>query len=360
VPAILLIDDDADLLHELSEQIRTELPEEHGIIRTWQPTAEGAPPLEQLATNVGDDIVLVVTDFDLSRTRSGILGDSIIRWCQRRALPAALYTRGDQAQVPAVPDLFELKIPRDRLVGRYIADLYRGFVDVNTAIGPVIQDHEARSPAAVLAQALGNPDLEYELAQYTVRLGDTSGALTTLVRQTAPREAEPPAPSPTEIRKVLTYVLGHLMVNAILPYPGPLLPIAALCGYIGTTSNEAATLASVFEDAAYGGPFGSLDRIFWRLKVDDIIEQQLPPQEAHESYVIRRRAVERTLGRELERHECTRCGGVNGGFFCPFTRRAVCERGDCSTASTSWLPLGATACRIEAEFFEEWAPLLGY
>jgi hypothetical protein len=356
----LLIDDNDELLRGLEEQIGAELPPEEGIVRVWQPTAEGAPPLEQLETHVRDDVVLVVTDFDLSRTRSGILGDSIIRWCQRRALPAALYTRGDQAQVPAVPDLFELKIPRDTPPGKYIAELYRGFVDVNTAVGPVIRDFEARSPASVLAQVLGDADLEYELAQYTVRLGDTSGALTTLVRQTAPREAEPPAPSTAEIQRVLAYVLGHLMVNAILPYPGPLLSMAALCGYIGTAPEEAATLARVFAKAAYRGPFGSLDQTFWRSKVDTEIGELLSPEEPHESYVIRRRAVEQAVDRELAPHECLRCSGINGGFFCPFTRRPVCERGDCSTASTSWLPPGATACRIEMDFFEEWAPLLGY
>lgn len=195
MPAILLVDDDPDVLRELGEQIRAELPPDEGVVREWQPTADGGSPLQQLAANVGDDVTLVVTDFDLSRTRSGILGDSIIRWCQRRALPAALYTRGDQTQVPAVPDLFELKIPRSVSPGRYIAKLFRGFVDMRLAIEPVIRDNEARSPASVLAQALGDPNLEYEFAQYTIRLGDTSGALTTLVSQTAPREADPAMPS---------------------------------------------------------------------------------------------------------------------------------------------------------------------
>lgn len=150
------------------------------------------------------------------------------------------------------------------------------------------------------------------------------------------------------------------MVNAVLPYPGPLLSMAALCGYVGTTPKESDILARVFANALYQGPFGSLEEIYWRSRADDIIDSLLPPGEEHEPYVIRRRAVERAVGHELDTHECTRCGGVNGGFFCPFTRRAVCERGDCSTASTSWLPLGATACRIESDFFEEWAPLLGY
>jgi hypothetical protein len=134
----------------------------------------------------------------------------------------------------------------------------------------------------------------------------------------------------------------------------------ALCGYVGTTAEEVEVLADVFADASYVGPFSGVDRIYWRYKVDEIIARNLVPGVESEVYRIRRYAVEQAIGRPLARHECKRCEGVNGGFYCPFTKRPVCERADCSEGSNSWLPLGATACRIEIDFFEEWAPVLGF
>ena len=59
---------------------------------------------------------------------------------------------------------------------------------------------------------------------------------------------------------------------------------------------------------------------------------------------------------------CTRdgCGGTKGGFSCPFTRRAVCERVDCSSTASSWVPSGAYACRVERDSLRgERAPILG-
>jgi hypothetical protein len=359
MPAIVLIDDDPDVLRGLGMQVGEALRDGEATIREWQPNADG-PPLEELARIIGDDTALVVTDYDLSKTKSGILGDSVVRWCQRNIIPAALYTRGDHADMPSIPDLFELKLTRNESAGHYIAQLYRGFVATDRAVSTIIRDEALRSPASVLAHVVGEPNLEFEFAQYAVRLGDSSGALTTRVRRTAPADAHPPVPDKAEVRRVLSYVLGHLMVNAVIRYPGPMLPIAALCAYIGTTLNEAEVLNDLFADARYDGPFGSLDRIYWRTKVDAVLEGLIPPDVESDPNIIRRRAVEAAVERTLDRHGCPRCGGVNGGFFCPFTAHAVCERGDCSTASNSWLPPGATACRIELDFFDEWAPLLGF
>jgi hypothetical protein len=361
VGKILLIDDQPAVLDELHERIRAELLEHEAEIEKWLPGGTGSGPLSQLKEKVGNDTVLVVTDWDLTMSKAGVYGDTLVGWCKRQAIPAALYSRGgDLGDPTAKPDLFELKIPRGEEAGRHIAEMYRGFKDLAAAIDQGVGQHPARGPATVLAAILGEPDLEHEFAQYTLQIGDASGALTTLVMKTAPPNAQPAAPGEVEIRRVLTYVLGHLLLNAILPYPGPLLPMSALCGYVGTTEAEGDALAGLFEHASYVGPFRGLDSIFWRHKVDAIIEGLLEAGTESEAYLIRRHAVERAVERQLARHGCERCGGVNGGFYCPFTKRAVCARSDCSTGSNSWLPLGATACRIELSFFEEWAPLLGF
>jgi hypothetical protein len=360
VGKILLIDDQPAVLDELRERISAELPEYEAAVETWLPRETESGPLSDLKEKVGDNTVLVVTDWDLTMSKAGVYGDTLVAWCQREAIPAALYSRGDLIDPTAKPDLFQLKIPRGDEAGRHIAEMYRGFKELAAAIDRVVDQHPARGPANVLAVILGEPDLEHEFAQYTLQIGDSSGALTTRVMKTAPSDAYPPAPGQVEIRRVLTYVLGHLFLNAILPKPGPLLPMPALCGYVGTTDAESEALSAVFADALYTGPFRGLDLIYWRYKVDEIIESLLLAGTESEAYRIRRDAVEHAIDRPLARHECKRCGGVNGGYYCPFTKRAVCERSDCSTGSNSWLPLGATACRIEMDFFEEWAPVLGF
>lgn len=358
---ILLIDDQQAVLDELRDRIRAELPEHEARIEAWLPRGETEPdPLSALKEKVGNDTVLVVTDWDLTISKAGVYGDTLVAWCKRQAIPAALYSRGDIRDPTEKPDLFEVKIPRGEKDGWHIAQVYRGFEGLATAIDQVVWQHPTRGPATVLANILGEPDLEHEFAQYALQLGDASGALTTRVMKTAPANAHPARPSDVEIRRVLTYVLGHLLLNSVFAYPGPLLPMPALCGYVGTTAAEVEALAEVFADASYTGPFSSLKRIYWRYRVDEIIERNLAPGVESEVYNIRRNAVEHAIGRPLALHECERCGGINGGFYCPFTKRPVCERADCSEGSNSWLPLGATACRIEMDFFEEWAPVLGF
>lgn len=356
---ILIIDDDADLLAKLVSDVRSEFPIDSATVHSWSPSGTDGPALEKLKQVMGGDTSLVVTDYDLSLGRAGILGDSIIRWCQRQAIPAALYTRGNTGDVPVVPDLFELKIPRES-AGRYVAELHRGFQSLRESVLETLKQETARSPAAVLALVLGQPDLEHEFARYAVRLGGSSGALTTRVQKTAPADADPPAPEPAEIGQVMSYLLGHLMVNAVLRYAGPLLSLDALCGYIGTSTDESGELEALFTPALYAGPFADLGKFYWRHLIDQRLEEVLSDDTDVNLYTIRRLAVEEILDRKLQTHGCPRCFGQNGGFFCPFTNRPVCERGDCSTASNSWLPPGAHLCRIEMDFFEEWAPLLGF
>jgi len=96
-------------------------------------------------------------------------------------------------------------------------------------------------------------------------------------------------------------------------------------------------------------------------KVQAVLEG-LEAGEAAENATVgemNRAALEKQLGAVLPRHGCTRCQGQNGGFYCPFTKRAVCLRSDCSVGSNGWIPPGARLCRIEKDYFDEWSPLLG-
>lgn len=354
---ILLIDDDDAVLSDLKRSVVDAVEGEVTVV-TWQPIYKNVR--EAFDEVVGSDTDLVVTDYDLSRNEGGVFGDTITGWCQERAIPAALYARRIPPDSPNPSDLFELKIKRDKNMGQTIAALHQGFTRMRTRVSSTLDGDGPKSPAGVLASVLEAPNLEYEFAPYLQGLGESGGALTSLVQRTAPPGPEGQTPAGDRMRRLLSYVLGHVMVNSILRYPGPLLKLRALCAYLGTSDEEGGALVQILGEARYHGPFSSLEPLHWRLGVDDFLEPFLPTEGDVNPLVVRRQAAERALERQLATHECARCDGVNGGFYCPFTHRAVCERADCSIGSSSWIPTGATACRIELDFFEEWAPLLGF
>lgn len=172
-------------------------------------------------------------------------------------------------------------------------------------------------------------------------------------------------PGADDIVQILTYVLGHVLHNAILKFPGPILSGEALCSYVSTSEAEITPLRKIFAQAVYGGPFGGEAQYFWREDVDNILETigaAVADQEFESFGDFNRAAVEANLLRPLAVHTCARdgCGGRKGGFLCPFTHRPVCERADCSVSASSWIPQGAQLSRVERDFYDEWAPLLGF
>jgi hypothetical protein len=152
-------------------------------------------------------------------------------------------------------------------------------------------------------------------------------------------------------------------LNAVLRFPGPILSSRALAAYVGSGEPEELVIGDLFSEAQYSGPFSGLARYFWLSKVDEKLRELISalPQgfNAETHGEMNREALELHLGRKLTRHDCPRCAGQNGGFLCPFTRRTVCQRPDCSVGSNSWVPPGAKLCRVERDFYEEWAPILG-
>lgn len=182
---------------------------------------------------------------------------------------------------------------------------------------------------------------------------------------------------------MLTYLVGHVLLNAVLAYPGPLLRGDALCAYLAVGDQSRALVEELFKEARYDGPFSTAASYFWRHKIDATIERlsAAPDVDAcidrdiqaygeddfgvgdfHRCVVeaaLNRTRVDDGKSMDIQRHDCSRCDGRKGGYWCPMTRRAVCERDACSVAGSRWVPPGAELCRIERDFHDEWAPILG-
>jgi hypothetical protein len=361
-PSIVVIDDDEELLGKLRDALENDLVNDGVVVRTWKPD-EGENPVEEFGRLVDEDTVLVVTDYDLTKNgMTGMFGVSIVSWCQARSIPVGDFSRANLTTLPKEPALFELRVPSDiDEAARYSTTMFRGFRTLRDELaGDAVDLNAARSPAQVLAAVLGRPQQESQFALYMSLLGAANASLLDNLRAALdPNEVV----STTEKERLLAYVLGHVLANAVLRYPGPILSEAALCAYVATTKDEAAAVGGLFRDALYGGPFSVGANYYWRADVDGVIERESAAIAEGASFDssggFNRAVAEKVLDRPLAKHECTRCGGVDGGYLCPFTGRAVCERGDCSVAANSWIPAGADAARIERDFYEEWAPLLG-
>jgi hypothetical protein len=361
LPAILLIDDHQDVLDSLRTALALKLEEVPVQINVWLPSEDDGDPIQKLDSLIGSTTVLVATDYDLTSKVRGFFGLSVVGRCQKQLVPVGDFSRGHIDALPKEPSLFELRVPNtDDEGASFIASTFQGFVMLATALsGGNGLISSKLSLAAVLSTLLGKPDLENQFALYMSRLGASNSSILDRLREFA----GPGQPTVEEKRRLLVYVLGHVLCNAVLKYPGPILSSKALAAYCATTETECEALDVLFPEAKYSGPFGQYSKFYWRDEVDSKLEQLAANVDAGSASSFaeyNRRVVEFAVGRQLASHGCPRCDGKLGGFWCPFTNRPVCMREDCSVPTTSWIPQGAQLCRVERDFYDEWAPLLGF
>ena len=358
--AILVIDDEREKLRSLAARVRDRV--DMAEVREWCP-GENEDLSDAFEREVGKDTVLVVTDYDLTKAVKGLFGHSVVAWCRNQFIPVGDFSRGHRDALSTEPDLFELRVPRiEAEAVVYIARIFDGFRRIREGIEAHPELLSAgRSPAQVLAALLHREDLESQLGPYLSRPGLFNSFL--LDTLTGGEQGQRDATA-AEKARLLTYILGHVLENAVLKYPGPILAGGPLCAYLAASPNDIEKVAGLFERARYIGPFDGGETLYWRDEVDTVIEEMASKFEVDDAEYksfgdYRRAVIGKVLGGSLAKHDCERCNGEKGGFWCPFTRRAVCERGDCSSTASSWVPSGAYACRVERVFFDEWSPILG-
>lgn len=357
---VLLIDDEREKLESMVSQLRKRL--DSATVRSWCPQ-EGENPSEVFQDLVGDETAIVVTDYDLTTGVKGLFGHTVVGWCRSRFVPVGDFSRGHRDALATEPDLFELRVPRDeREAIAHIVSMFNGFNRIREAIeqDPALLC-SGSNPAQVLARLLDRENLESQLGPYLSKPGLFNS---TLLDALAGGEHDDRDTSAEEKTRLLTYILGHVLVNAIMKYPGPILAEGPLCAYLSMSPEITDKLWVLFREAAYSGPFDGGERLFWRDDVDATVEHLAIEHNVDDSSLgsfgdYHRAVIEQALGGPLPTHGCTRCDGTKGGFWCPFTKRAVCERNDCSSSASSWVPAGAFACRVERSFFDEWSPILG-
>lgn len=360
---ILLIDDQDRYVTPLAEALRQRLGDA-GQVVSWVPSDSDNPleRFEELLTT--HDVRLVVTDYDLTQGQLGFFGSTVVDWCQKKAIPVGDFSRGHASSLAEEPNMFELRVPLDSDAStvNYIHSVFLGFTAIREAINSTVDLSKQRSPAAVAAAILGVPRLESQFAQYGIRYGGANSALIDSVTSTASPAI---VPERDLVARLLTYITGHLLVNAILRFPGPLMDEQALCAYLAVAPTELPKFRQYFDSATYRGPFAGMKSFLWTHAVDDVLangDDRISDDDNFTSTgAHNRRRLEILLGTKLARHtQCEeRCLGEEGGFLCPFTKRPVCQRADCSVVSNAWIPAGARLARFEKGFYDEWSPILG-
>ena len=124
--------------------------------------------------------------------------------------------------------------------------------------------------SSAFARLLGRPKLDDQFALYMTWLGTANSAL---LQRLSDFGSASKAPTDDEKIRVLTYVLGHVLLNSILKFPGPLLSSEALCAYVGAGNAESNVLDHVFLDCRYTGPFNESALYYWREDVDVIFDE---------------------------------------------------------------------------------------
>ena len=263
-PRLLLIDDDAGQLGELRKEIEKLLAGGRTVdIDVWQP-AKGEVIRDKLVEKLNVRPTLVVTDHDLTEGGpAGMMGGSVISWCRAHAIPVGDYSRKLQDELEE-PELFDFRFPSEPdAAAVFIVDILNGFDDLAHALATRDPATDADSWSLTLATLLGREGAASSFSLYSVRTGAShAGIIERLTNQLEEAEAR---------RLLATYVLGHLLYNGILRYPGPILSDLALCSYLAVADERVNTVAGLFEVARYQGPFGSGLRFFWQEDVDDAL-----------------------------------------------------------------------------------------
>lgn len=363
---ILLIDDDQEWLEGLAKALSATLKTDDVTVLTWVPRQSEMPMNVFDAFLTENDVRLVVTDYDLTKHgQTGFFGATVVDWCQAKAIPVADFSRFNASSLAQEPNLFELRVPVEsyELAGAYVATITRGFLKIRQAIDADASLLRQRSPAASLARLLGVPGQTGQFSQYGIRYGGANTALIDWFKATASPDI---IPEPEKRKDLLTYIMGHLLVNAILRFDGPLLSRRGLEAYLAIATNAHDQVAKILGPAAYTGPFADLSRgpYYWTSEVDEILLQaqnELSADvEIHSPGEHNRKLAALLLKETLPLDTtCDRCHGENGGFLDPFCDRTVCQRADCSVVSNVWIPAGARLCRFERGFYDEWSPILG-
>jgi hypothetical protein len=295
----------------------------------------------------GKDIVMIVSDADLSRIPmfKGLSDTNVRKVSSVLGIPSAFYSsnltglsflKADQAGDGRILlDKSDVK----NLAGEVNA-LVRGFMTITAALSAIKdsdQDTRPQDSAALLASLLGRPELENRVRLFIS--GDQRMGAELLS-------------SPDHDVRRQSSIFGTWIYDSLLKYPGLVVNAVAAASYlnISLAEFEDSNIRSLFDGAAYEGPFACESRqLWWRDQLDELLLEE----DADDGAAF---ASIRT-GRDVAPCKCSGSGEAPAGFYCMITKKPVSE--EYSVGGISWFPPGADLARIVRTKYDELAPWLG-
>lgn len=300
------------------------------------------------------DISLVVSDRDLSAFHEASISESAIAdACRRLNIPLATYHRKPNANAPMrnfeqVTQIRSFSIAIKNIsqpteAARLIVDIARGFdllFDEVAALKSNGIHHE--SPSLILSTILGKPELEYHFSQYAEGPSVGMEVFSTFIGENLQSE---------ETRRFIVrktaFVLGYWLYNYILNFPGVILNSSACASYLNISEDSFWANNSEFDVAKYVGPFGGAEDFWWRAELEELIFSA-DKNDGYEYLSAR--------GLDVSPSKCCKSDVSPAGYYCLINRSAISK--SASRGQLSWIPKGATLCRVEIEAYDALASMM--
>ena len=352
---ILLIDGNSKSLGQINHALDEILKPQGISVYTWNPVLNSGNPTQTMKNYMKENPVLVITDSNHSSdSLIGYLGPTIVQWCKSQLVPVGEFSHYEKFGYMIKPNLFDIAVPSDQKIAPgHIASIVEGFISIRNFIQTNDELFKEKiGLPKLISKLLGREHLHLEFYPYIESIASASKNIVLFMNGTKKFNVK-------KLQTITTYVIGHLLLNSIFKFPGPIISKQALCSYLSIKDINDNDLKMVFNNALYEGPFESIGPFFWREDIDQIINKNIEDLSGDfGGYGALNRAVLQRLGINAQPFECKQCSGKYGGFFCPYTKKTVCELESCSITSSAWIPSGFNLCRIDRKFFNTWAPLL--
>ncbi|WP_186192398.1 hypothetical protein [Burkholderia gladioli] len=375
--SIVLFEDRAERIEELRKEITPLLGSKFKLTvfpLDQKPERDFGPYEDRLVAALSDpsygDVVLIVTDRDLSTQKWGGLSEAAVtRAAEKLGFPVACYRQAKQNpedRLKRIPGNGQLELPfeADARARRIIA-ISKGFLEMEKLLQPKPESHEtaiakptkkpkgsvaemgAGTPGTLLARILGQPDIGHHFDLFAC--GDQRAIMEVM-------KASKGNPSKLTVSqgKRLVVALGVWLADLVMEYPGLLLNDIAAASYLDIHPDDftKARVREIFQSARYSAslPFADADEpMWWRHRLDQLV---------NEAQALSGLDLCKLKGlRRLRFCPCSVRPTLHAGFYCMASRKPLSEQE--SSGRVSWFPIGADLARLTARTHRALAPWIG-
>lgn len=373
---ILLIDDIEKNTKDLSDSI-------HAIcsgltVETWSPNEEKKEQIRSLyeshsnknkeESNADEDIwkrvfasqevKMVVVDHDLSQFKDlRISESSVANACKQLGIPICTYHRKPQnqqntqtlSQIIDQSRSFSIEINVDlnniEVSAKEIINIYTGFKTIRKQFDSLDDKIIKEGPARILATILEKPDYEYFFSKY---LESTSLTSDIIKHANSDEISKSEDDIPKYLKDRLPFILGCLLYNNILLFPGIILNKTASASYINVDEDDFSQNTVYFKDAVYKGPFSNNESYWWRYDLDKILFEA--DFEEGKSFLASKEVTVKSCS-------CSVDSDSDAGYYCIVTKKPISAKN--SKGRFAWVPEGADLCRINKKIYNKISAIMG-